>query len=35
MSVVCKLQVDNGSGMKQDATVDDLVKIVEDLTRIH
>ncbi|PNF36443.1 DNA damage-binding protein 1 [Cryptotermes secundus] len=29
------LQVDNGSGMKQDATVDDLVKIVEDLTRIH
>lgn len=31
----CKLQVDNGSGMKQDATVDDLVKIVEDLTRIH
>jgi len=28
-------QVDNGSGMKQDATVDDLVKIVEDLTRIH
>ncbi|XP_069681913.1 DNA damage-binding protein 1 isoform X2 [Periplaneta americana] len=29
------LQVDNGSGMKQEATVDDLVKIVEDLTRIH
>lgn len=29
------LQIDNGSGMKQDATVEDLVKIVEDLTRIH
>ncbi|KDR10581.1 DNA damage-binding protein 1 isoform X1 [Zootermopsis nevadensis] len=29
------LQVDSGSGMKQEATVDDLVKIVEDLTRIH
>jgi len=33
--VALGLQVDNGSGMKQDATVDDLVKIVEDLTRIH
>lgn len=29
------LQIDDGSGMKKDATVDDLVKIVEDLTRIH
>ncbi|PSN48913.1 hypothetical protein C0J52_03484 [Blattella germanica] len=29
------LQVDTGTGMKQEATVDDLVKIVEDLTRIH
>lgn len=28
-------KIDNGSGMKQDATVDDLIKIVEDLTRIH
>jgi len=32
---LCELQVDSGSGMKQEATVDDLVKIVEDLTRIH
>lgn len=36
MKEVCVgLQIDNGSGMKQDATVDDLIKIVEDLTRIH
>lgn len=28
-------QIDDGSGMKKEATVDDLVKIVEDLTRIH
>lgn len=36
MKEVCLgLQIDNGSGMKQDATVDDLIKIVEDLTRIH
>jgi len=27
--------MDDGSGMKKEATVDDLVKIVEDLTRIH
>ncbi|XP_054261134.1 DNA damage-binding protein 1 [Macrosteles quadrilineatus] len=33
--VATGLQIDNGSGMKQDATVDDLIKIVEDLTRIH
>ncbi|XP_067012933.1 DNA damage-binding protein 1 [Anabrus simplex] len=33
--VALGLQIDNGSGMKQEATVDDLVKIVEDLTRIH
>uniref|UniRef100_A0A1B6IJV9 RSE1/DDB1/CPSF1 C-terminal domain-containing protein n=1 Tax=Homalodisca liturata TaxID=320908 RepID=A0A1B6IJV9_9HEMI len=33
--VAAGLQIDNGSGMKQDATVDDLIKIVEDLTRIH
>ncbi|XP_069681912.1 DNA damage-binding protein 1 isoform X1 [Periplaneta americana] len=35
VSLGLQLQVDNGSGMKQEATVDDLVKIVEDLTRIH
>ncbi|KAI8425417.1 hypothetical protein MSG28_007164 [Choristoneura fumiferana] len=29
------LQIDDGGGMMRDATVDDLVKIVEDLTRIH
>lgn len=29
------LQIDDPSGMKKEATVDDLVKIVEDLTRIH
>ncbi|CAG9789143.1 unnamed protein product [Diatraea saccharalis] len=29
------IQIDEGSGMKRDATVDDLIKIVEDLTRIH
>ncbi|KAE8747775.1 hypothetical protein FOCC_FOCC005387 [Frankliniella occidentalis] len=33
--VVTGVQIDNGSGMKQDATVEDLVKTVEDLTRIH
>ncbi|XP_049788661.1 DNA damage-binding protein 1 [Schistocerca nitens] len=33
--VAAGLQIDTGSGMKQEATVDDLVKIVEDLTRIH
>lgn len=33
--VVAGVQIDNGSGMKHDATVEDLVKIVEDLTRIH
>uniref|UniRef100_T1J441 DNA damage-binding protein 1 n=1 Tax=Strigamia maritima TaxID=126957 RepID=T1J441_STRMM len=27
--------MDDGSGMKREATVDDLVKIVEELTRIH
>ncbi|GBP22857.1 DNA damage-binding protein 1 [Eumeta japonica] len=29
------LQIDDGTGMSRDATVDDIVKIVEDLTRIH
>lgn len=33
--VIEGLQFDDGSGMKRDATVDDLVKIVEELTRIH
>jgi len=35
MSVNVELQVDDGSGMKRDATVDDIIKIVEELTRIH
>ena len=26
---------DEGSGMKTDATVEDIIKTVEDLTRIH
>lgn len=29
------VQIDDGSGMKREATVDDLIKIVEELTRIH
>nr|CAG4643697.1 EOG090X00HD [Lepidurus arcticus] len=29
------LQMDDGSGMKREATVEDLIKLVEDLTRIH
>lgn len=29
------MQIDDGNGHKKDATVDDLVKIVEELTRIH
>lgn len=32
---IISVQLDDGSGMKKEATVDDLVKIVEDLTRIH
>jgi DNA damage-binding protein 1 len=28
-------QMDDGSGMKREATVDDLVKTIEELTRIH
>ena len=28
-------QIDDGSGMKREAAVDDLVKMVEELTRIH
>jgi hypothetical protein len=32
---VLRFQVDAGSGVKQPATVDDIVKICEDLTRIH
>lgn len=33
--VVNGLMMDDGSGMKAPVTVDDLVKIVEELTRIH
>ncbi|XP_049877553.1 DNA damage-binding protein 1 [Pectinophora gossypiella] len=29
------MQIDDGGGMMRDATVDDIIKIVEDLTRIH
>ena len=29
------MMISDGSGMKQKASVDDLIKIVEDLTRIH
>ncbi|TRY64004.1 hypothetical protein TCAL_00788 [Tigriopus californicus] len=29
------LQINDGSGMKQDAKVEDVIKIIEDLTRIH
>ena len=28
-------QIDDGSGMKKECTVEDLVKTVEELTRIH
>lgn len=28
-------QIDDGSGMKREATVDEVIKIVEELTRIH
>ncbi|CAL1299313.1 unnamed protein product [Larinioides sclopetarius] len=34
-AVVQGIPFDDGSGMKRAATVDDLVKIVEELTRIH
>lgn len=33
--VVQGIQVDDGSGMKKDATVDDLIKIIEEISRIH
>lgn len=29
------LQIDDGSGMKREATVEDIIKLIEDLTRIH
>lgn len=32
---VFSLQYDDGSGMKREATADDLIKVVEELTRIH
>ncbi|KAL2088954.1 hypothetical protein ACEWY4_015853 [Coilia grayii] len=33
--VVSGLQIDDGSGMKREASVDEVIKIVEELTRIH
>jgi len=27
--------MDDGSGMKRESTVDDIVKMIEELTRIH
>ncbi|RZF44983.1 hypothetical protein LSTR_LSTR001944 [Laodelphax striatellus] len=33
--VAAGLQIDDGNGVKRETTVDDLIKIVEDLTRIH
>ncbi len=33
--VVKGLQISDGSGMKSDAKIEDLIKVVEDLTRIH
>jgi DNA damage-binding protein 1 len=36
MKIVCDgLMIDDGSGMKKEASVDDLIKIIEELTRIH
>lgn len=33
--VVQGIQMDDGSGMKKDATVDDLIKVIEELSRVH
>lgn len=33
--VITGLQMDDGSGVKRDATVDDIIKLVEELSRIH
>lgn len=33
--VVSGLQIDDGSGVKKECSVEDLVKVVEELTRIH
>lgn len=33
--VVQGIEMDDGSGMKRDASVDDLIKIIEELSRIH
>ncbi|XP_046643566.1 DNA damage-binding protein 1-like [Daphnia pulicaria] len=33
--VATGLQMDDGSGMKREATVEDIIKLIEDLTRIH
>ncbi len=35
MEVVQGLQMPDGSGLKTDAKVEDIIKMVEDLTRIH
>lgn len=32
---IIQLKIDDGSGMKREATVDEVIKIVEELTRIH
>ncbi len=34
-NIVSGMQISDGSGMKTDAKVEDIIKIVEDLTRIH
>ena len=35
LTPLSSLQYDDGSGMKREATADDLIKVVEELTRIH
>lgn len=35
LDVVTGLQIDDGTGMKKEATVDDIIKIVEELSRIN
>lgn len=34
-SYVIVFQIDDGSGMKRECAVGDLVKMIEELTRIH
>ncbi|MEQ2174748.1 DNA damage-binding protein 1 [Goodea atripinnis] len=33
--ITTPIRIDDGSGMKREATVDEVIKIVEELTRIH